>query len=385
MRGTPSLEKDHLTLSFGVQIIHSLQTDTILSALRSVILTFGPRRLLHLSVAEPPHQAKHTMTFTNVVMAGGVTGTLGKPLLRELLASTAPAFKITVLTTPGSETTKLEFDSRVKVVTVDYYNPETVVKTIKGNDVVVSVLPSRVAQSVDPLLLAACQEAGVRRIFPSQYTLDVMHPAAIKLFTDGWPDAPAVRSAERFLALREEEEKDGAVSFTTIVTSMFLDVFLMGHMNVYEPLERRALVLDGGVHKFTGCSSDFIAGCVIAALRLPEDVTRNKRIPVAELRTTGRMVVEVLEEVWGAEPRFTVTDLPSEVLAQNRQEALAKGDIAGVYRNTVAKLCLDGCGAGDLVEGFEHTQTFDHLIPVPRRTLKEIAMAAKEKLVHEKA
>ncbi|KAL7937554.1 hypothetical protein V8C35DRAFT_292791, partial [Trichoderma chlorosporum] len=75
---------------------------------------------------------------------------------------------------------------------------------------------------------------------------------------------------------------------TLIMTSMFVDTFIVnGQFGVYDIKNRKATLVDTGDALFTGCTTEFIAAAIVAILKLPEEATKNKRIPVAEVRMSG--------------------------------------------------------------------------------------------------
>ncbi|KAM0257008.1 hypothetical protein ACHAQJ_004601 [Trichoderma viride] len=227
---------------------------------------------------------------------------------------------------------------------------------------------------VDPLLLTAAQEAAVRRIIPSQYTLDVLHPAAQALFQDEWPNAFPIVAAQRYKMLAEAS---GPISYTCILTSMFLDVFLeTGLFGAYDIQGRKATLVDDGAALFTACSTDFIAASVVAVLKLPEEATRNKRIPIAEVRTRGNELVKTIEEVFRI--KMNVQYKSGDEMRSERRNALAVGDSRTAYALTVAILAGDGSGPGNLTDGLNFDA--DGALVFHRRSLKELVLQAKQRI-----
>ncbi|KAK4062846.1 hypothetical protein Trihar35433_8641 [Trichoderma harzianum] len=236
------------------------------------------------------------MGFNNIAIAGG-SGNLGLAILRELLSSSDPVFNVTALTHSKSTTAaslvmalglSSTASNHLKIIWVDYNNEDNLMRALSGAEVVIATLAGHVALQINPLLLKAARKAGVRRYIPSQYALDVLHPKAVELFTDGWPNAFPVALARRYEALAEE---NGPISYTTVLPSMFIDVFLeTGLWGAYDIPNRRVVVVDDGTRFLTGCSTEFIAAAITAILKLPEDATENKRIPIAEIRTTQSVI-----------------------------------------------------------------------------------------------
>ncbi|KAL7907506.1 hypothetical protein GGI35DRAFT_487228, partial [Trichoderma velutinum] len=322
------------------------------------------------------------MSFNNIMIAGG-SGNLGSAILRELLSSSDPTFNVTALTHSKSTTAAslaMTFglpstaSHRLNVVWVDYGNQENLIEALSGAEVVIATLAGHVALQIDPLLLEASRKAGVRRYIPSQYALDVLHPTAVGLFTDGWPNAFSLALARRYMALGEE---NGPISYTTVLPSMFIDVFLeTGLWGAYDIPHRKAVVVDDGTQFLTVCSTEFIAAAIIAILKLPEDATKNKRIPIAETRTTAVELIETIEEVFGF--KMDVEYKPSGEFLRERQDALAKKDFRTAHIKSTLKLGGDGSGAADLIEGlaFDANGTF----VFPRRNVKDLVLQVKARM-----
>lgn len=306
--------------------------------------------------------------FQNIVLAGA-TGSIGSPILRNLLESTSPTFNVTVLVreNPSATSGQDQSQPRYKTAVVDYNDHASLVRALKAAgpaDALVSALPSHVSQAVNPLLLRAAQEAGVRRIFPSEFTLDVMHPRAVEAFGE---DAPTIRNAKELLALGEEGS-NSVTSFTTIVPGMFIDLFLRGLLGVWDVKEGRYLNIAGGNEPFTASSTEFIAASVVAALRMDEEKTKNKRIRIAEVQTTIKEVVGLIEEVKGV--KLEAVDLSLEEVLQRKEEATKAQDPVGMYINAICYVEFGGSGAGNLTDGLAFDADGDSLIK--RKPLKQL-------------
>ena len=129
---------------------------------------------------------------------------------------------------------------------MDYSNHESLVKALQGIDVIVSALKSVLAIQIDPILLVAGRAAGVRRIFPSEYKLDVLHAAAVDLMGESHA---RVQHAREFDSLMLSD----TISSTTIVSGMFVDFALRGHHGNYDPKNKQAILYDEGNVSVTGC------------------------------------------------------------------------------------------------------------------------------------
>ncbi|CAI7658020.1 unnamed protein product [Penicillium pancosmium] len=305
------------------------------------------------------------MTFTKIVIAGS-SGYVADHAIRAILASTKPKFDVTILTRADSGKT-LPPTPGAKIIPVDYNDHNSLVSAVSGADAILSFLSPGASKVVDLLLLKAAQTAGVRRIFPSEYTLDVLHPAAMSLLTEGgdWPeDVSPVVAARKFLALANE---GGPTSFTTLISSAFIDSWLEGDFGSFDPKNGKVTVVDSGDHYFSGCSLPFLGAAIVAVLEMDEDKTKNKRIHIAELRTTMNQIADTYDEVTGS--KFERSRVTSQELIGQRDENLKSGNPFGAF---------NGGGSGDLKDGLEFDG--DGFLNVKRKTLKELVVEAVNKV-----
>ncbi|KAK1241010.1 hypothetical protein MKX08_000984 [Trichoderma sp. CBMAI-0020] len=314
------------------------------------------------------------MVFTKLIIAGS-TGYVADHAIRAILASSKPKFDVTILTRAISGKAPASIPG-ARVVPVDYNDHSGLVKTITGADAILSFISGPVSKAVDRLLLKAAQEAGVRRIFPSEYTLDILHPAAVSLLTEGgnWPDdtSPVV-TARKFAPLADE---GGPTSFTTLIPSAFMDSWLEGAFGLFDPKNRKVTVFDGGDHYFAGCSLPFLGAAIVAVLQMDEEKTKNKRIPITEVRATMNQVVDAYEELLGA--KLQKDQVTTQDLLNKRNANLAAGNSFGALFDSIIVGAFDGSGAGDPVGGLDFDG--DGLLSVRRKTLKELTTEALKKI-----
>lgn len=312
------------------------------------------------------------MPFTKIVVAGS-TGSLADHVLRAVLSSEQPKFYVTVLTRKGSD--KSPSLPGAKLVPVDYDDHQALVKAVSGHDAIVSLVGGIASNSVDSALLKAAQASGVRRVFTSEYTVDILHPAMVSIYSDeGWPEHwdTHLKKARRFAVFAEA---GGSTSYTTLMPSAFIDNWLAGMYGNFDPKGRAVTLIDGGDLPFTGCSLPFLAACIVAALQMPEEETKNKRIPVSEVRTTMNEIVRVYEKVTGRS--FTVHNITSKSLLDARAGFFKNEEfpMAVMYTHIVG--AFNGQGAGDLQEGLNFDG--DGLLTVKRKTIEELGAEAVDK------
>lgn len=309
------------------------------------------------------------MPFTKLVVAG--TGGLAKLAIPAILSSTQPKFEVTILTRKTSSPPSFP---GAKVVQVDYSEHAELVRLFAGADAIVSLVNGGVSRIVDRQLLAAAQEAGVRRIFPSEYSLEVLHPAAQSLLDKPWPDSlKVVPLAKEFVDLAN---KGGPTSFTTIVPSAFIDEWVEGSFALFEPKNNKVTVLDGGDHPFTGSSLPFIAGCLVAALKMDEEKTKNKRIHVSEVRTTVNEIISLYEKITGRV--FERVPIATKDLIERRDSLFADGQSFPAILTTIQVACFGGGGAGDLEDGLSFDG--DGFLDVKRKSIEQLVRDGLKKI-----
>lgn len=314
------------------------------------------------------------MPFTKLVIAGS-TGRVADHAIRAILASTEPVFDVTILTRADSGKTPPSAPG-AKIVPIDYSDHHALVRAISGADAILSFISGFPSKVVDLLLLKAAQEAGVRRIFPSEYTLDILHPNAVSLFTEGGDlpeDISPVVTARKFLALADE---GGPTSFTTLTPSAFMDGWLEGSFGSIDPKNRKVTAVDSGDHYFSGCSLPFLAAAIVAVLQMDEENTKNKRIPIAEVRATMNQIADTFDEVTGT--KFERGRVTSQELIDQRNADLKAGNPFGAIFVTIHLAAFNGSGAGDLKDGLEFDG--DGFLNVRRKTLKELCIEAAKKV-----
>ncbi|MCJ1257363.1 hypothetical protein MMC24_005188 [Lignoscripta atroalba] len=285
------------------------------------------------------------MPFIKIALVGA-TGTLGKQILGALQASRSPSFEISILT--RGDSTPPDLPTSTHVVKVDYSNHSQLTKAFVGQDALISAVPGTSTPPIDQILLDAAISAGVSRFFSSEYTLDVCHPASRAIAT------PIVLGPRIALADRlEEEGRRGSIEWTTIVPGGFLDWALDTGFAGFDVKERKVTLYDGGKHPASGCTLPFIASVVVAALKMPRDATKNKRIRVSETTYTGLEMLKLLEQATGE--KFEVENVSTDESLTRGRESLDRGDIAGAYQGFLLKLNYDGEGTGFFEEGLGHS------------------------------
>ncbi|KAK5452149.1 hypothetical protein LTS15_007213 [Exophiala xenobiotica] len=306
-----------------------------------------------------------------VALFGG-TGLLGSVVVQALLARN-DQFELTLFTRSIS-THKIP--AEVRVVAVESFDEiseectSTLVQCLRGHDVLVSTLNSAVALELEPKLVAAAIQAGVKHFMPSEYTLDVTHPAA-RAFGKGNMLGARASWADRLAKIASS----GQITYTTLVTGGFLDWGIKSGMLGFDLAQHAAVLYDGGQHKVTACTVRFVAEAILTALRMPNEKTANKRVHVAEVEYTGEELLRTIKLASG--DKWIVTQLSTESVKENGMKLQAQGNLRAAYLDFARALNFDGCGAADLRSGLEFGRELE--VDLQRRSLSDIVRS----VIHE--
>ena len=218
-------------------------------------------------------------------------------------------------------------------------------------------------------MYAAAIEANVRLFVASEYTLDIMHPASRELARTGLM-LQRLKCAERL----EEMSQSSQTRCVTLSVGAFLDIGLLNGFLGFQMNNASASLVDGGVHKATGCTLEFVARVVARVFQMPLDHPLYQRMEISEVEYTGLQLLQALEK--HAKSAWTREYVSSTDLERKASEASAADNDRMCYVNTVLKLNYDGCGAGYLKDGLIFGYS-----DIPRQSLDSII----ERVVNESA
>jgi uncharacterized protein YbjT (DUF2867 family) len=245
------------------------------------------------------------MPFSKIAILGAY-GSLGPDILAGLL-ETFPVSAITILTREGSNS-HLTYPSGLRLISLPSYSDKDGLKDVlQGHDILISALPAAVALQLEPTIVQAAIEAGVRRFMPSEYTLDVTQ-FTVRAVVAGSGAPPLIKGRVDWADRLAEFAEQGRIEYTTIVTNGLMDLLLTRGMLGFDLKNQRAVLYDRGEAKTTGCTLEFVGRCVAAVVRMPEVETKKRRIRVAEVEYTGQDILGELERATGKEPTASVTD-----------------------------------------------------------------------------
>ncbi|KAI2602056.1 putative oxidoreductase CipA-like protein [Hypoxylon sp. NC1633] len=249
------------------------------------------------------------MSTISKVAIAGATGNLGPAVLNRLVED---GFKVTALTRKG---TSHSFPSSVAVVEIDYESPESLVKALKGQDALVSVIGYDGMLQQLPLIEAAV-EAGVKRVIPSEFGWDAENEKTLELRP--FQSKKTVSEAVKKLAA------SGSLTYSFISNGPFLDLGL--HMPFIVDLKGRSAILyNGGDRPFSTTLIPDVAKAVSGVLKHPEE-TKNRNVFVHSALLTQNKVLELSKKLFGSEGWQTTTT-ETDALLKKANADLEEGKV----------------------------------------------------------
>ncbi|KAK4234538.1 hypothetical protein C8A03DRAFT_37681 [Achaetomium macrosporum] len=306
-----------------------------------------------------------TAPFQHILLIGA-TGSIGRYVLRALLAE--PSFRVTILQRASSHTplTSGSDSQDVRVITIDdSYPTDALVKAFTGQDAVISCVTTLSVANQHRFIDAAIA-AGVRRYVPSEFGLNNMRPDAQALCSV-FRDKGAVQQYLR------EKAAEGRIEWMSVSCGMWLKWSMQNDflgMHVREKNKRRFVLWDGGRGRFSVTTEENTALAIVRALtRLPAE-TKNRNVLVQEFAVTQRELLEELKRQTGEE--IVVEEVESEGTIKQLQAKAAEGDPAGTFGLIEAGF-LTGRYGGHL----EHEgEILTDKLGLERHSLKEVVADA---------
>lgn len=244
-------------------------------------------------------------TIKNVAVAGA-TGSLGEPLVKELLKA---GFSVTALTRPDSKQT---LPDSVKVVKVDYNDIENLTAALKGQDAVVSTIASAGIGQQEHLMDAAIA-AGVKRLIPSEFGCDLSIQKNRKLPVYG----QKVKIQEKL----ESACKGTHASYTFVYNNAFLD-WGVEKKFIINLKDKQIELADGGNTNFTVTPLALVAKGVVGVLQHPEE-TANKEVRLHGARLNQKQFLEIGQRIVGKDG-WQITEASTDDIEQRSWEAFKK-------------------------------------------------------------
>ena len=279
-------------------------------------------------------------------MVEQAAGNVGSHIVRALI--TGNKHNITVITRSGSSAT---FPENVRRQSVDYSSHESLVNTLRGQQVLILTISTSAPQDTQQKLISAAKEAGVQWILPSEYGTD---------HTDR-PDVGAeTRLGPPALAIRKIIIEAG-LSFVSISCGMWYEYAFGDPTRLGLNLKKREITMYGeGSTQVTTSTWAQCGRAVSALLSLPieSEGTQRDLTTLSQFRNTSAYIgsfyvsqkeifASVLRSTGTSEADWTVQYEPVEERYQRGNKMLAGGDRWGFSVALYARLFYPD-GACDL-------------------------------------
>ena len=275
------------------------------------------------------------------------TGTLGLPVLKAFLASTVPAFHLTLLTRDVNKAQSVlddlakqqgvTFDpQRIAIEVIDdYRNRATVGSTLKGKDALVILLNRSLGDQQIPLIDVAIA-AHIPHIIPSSYGVDVSHP----YLRASPPLEEKVKMLDRLHSAIASQPTPPTIdgkpgrktTFTAIDTGVFLELamkmcYLINLKSAHDD-DEVTMLFDDGDTPFAISSLADIATATKNAVVLgvaDDERVRNKTLNIQTFSTTQRELLTKAKQLEPGKPWKTL-DLDTKVLEKTSKERYERGE-----------------------------------------------------------
>ncbi|KAF1816354.1 NAD(P)-binding protein [Eremomyces bilateralis CBS 781.70] len=249
------------------------------------------------------------------VAVAGPNGTLGQAVISNLIKSN---ISVTVLTRDAKKTAGVfPAVSTENIVETDYSSVDALAPKLQGHDAIV-ILIERNAYTPQIVAIDAAIAAGVRRIIPSSWGLDMSDPYLRTI-----PTLKEKLDMETYLAERARSHK-GFV-WTGILTGVFWDWALPLGLLVDPTGEGMTYIMDGGGHVICGTLLDDVGRAVVSALKAPEEAVGNKFLQIRSVVATQSKLLEWAKAVKPEAP-WKSMNVDTEKMEKAAREAWGRGE-----------------------------------------------------------
>ncbi|KAK2022794.1 NAD(P)-binding protein [Colletotrichum zoysiae] len=251
----------------------------------------------------------------------GATGQLGSVIAKALLES---SFAVTAVQRADSEKTAPAGCESVKLNMGDH---AVLASAFKSHDVVISAAPDPIVFEEQKTWIDAAVAAGVKRIFPSEFSTNLESPLA-----EGLPIVTGKVRTRRYL-VEQVSKAGGKVTWSSINNGPFFPLVL-GFGGLGPDFRTRTARYHNGGDNLVGTTrlAD-IAETVAKILRDEKGLyteAENKAVYIHSAAVTEKQMTKMAEKVTGltfAEEHYDV-----EELFQDAKAKLAKGDTSAMMQ-----------------------------------------------------
>jgi hypothetical protein len=269
---------------------------------------------------------------------------------------------VTVLT--RSQKPSGTFDSRVKVVEVDFTSVESLTAALKGIDGLVSTVAATAIEN-QTILIDAAVAAGVKRFIPCEYGSCTTNPkvAALPIY------APMFK-IKKYLA---EQAAGGKLTWTVLACGAFLE-FVFGGPMFLDFANHKATLYDKGDNRISSTSLPNV-GKAIAGIFKELEATKNRIVRVSQVILTQNQLLSIAEEL-RPDIKWEISEVqPSAVLKEGLDEIQA-----GNFSMPAMMKILKGTVAAGDAYGAAYDETDNELLGIKELTEDDIKQLVAEKL-----
>ncbi|KAK2008964.1 NAD(P)-binding protein [Colletotrichum eremochloae] len=250
----------------------------------------------------------------------GATGLLGSEIVKALLGS---GFTVTAIQRAGSAKPA---PAGCKSVKLDMDDGDALTSAFKDQDAVISAAPEPITVENQKTWIDAAISAGVKRIFPSEYSTNLESPLA-----EGLPALTGKVQTRRYLV--EQVAKANGVTWSSINNGPFLELVLSAGGLGPNFRTQMARYHNGG-HNLIGATrlSD-VAETIAKILRNEKGLyaeAENKPVYIHSAAITEKQMTKIAEKVIGLP--FAVEYYDVEEIYQNAKFRLAMGDMSALMQ-----------------------------------------------------
>jgi hypothetical protein len=222
------------------------------------------------------------------------------------------SFNVSILTREESTST---FPKGIKILKADYSSVSSLTTALKGQDAVISAIPS---MDVQYLLIDASIAAGVKRFIPSEFGSNTANPELVKVV----PIFGGKANVAEYL-----KKKENVISWTNVITGPFFDWGLKVGFLGFDAGSKTVTIIDNGTAIFSATNLSQI-GCAVVRILEKPDLTKNKYVFVSSFETSQNDILATIEKITGE--KWTVKNANSKDMRKEGLEKLGKGDMSGV-------------------------------------------------------
>ncbi|CAG9986874.1 unnamed protein product [Clonostachys byssicola] len=291
----------------------------------------------------------------NVVLIGA-SGNLGVNIQDHFLSQKDSPLHVSVLTRKDSEA---KFRTGLNIIATDY-SFESLVKSLRGQDVVIMLLPPESTVDHETVIDAAVK-AGVKRFFPSEYGVRTYYPA----FAENMLLATKKRSIVKHL-----EKTQDTMSWTAILCNPWVDHCVIDGLLGFDMKEQKVRIYNGGNVPMSTGTRNLAAQALYSLITNPQrmDEAKNMYIHVASYTVTQNEILAVVEKLTGE--KWQIENVTSKEVMPKALADVRKGLNWGLGYQVQAIL-FDYGSDGEAIGDFRPLGIWNEKLDLPKTTLED--------------